>query len=103
MGSRSALVWAYVCILLGLAACTPGPAGAAHAPLPPSQIFEAVKPAVVLVEAATDRLPSGATAAASGELPFTGGETQGLLALAGGLLAAGAALASRRRRGESRV
>jgi LPXTG-motif cell wall-anchored protein len=63
----------------------------------------APEPPVVLVEAATDRLPSGATAAAAGELPFTGGETQGLLALAGGLLAAGAALASRRRRGESRV
>ncbi len=59
-------------------------------------------PGAVLVGAETAQLPSGATTAGA-ELPFTGSETQGLIALAGGLLAAGAALASRRRRGESRV
>jgi serine protease Do len=38
--------------LLGLCGCSPGPGGAPSAQLPPSQIFEAAKPAVVLVEAA---------------------------------------------------
>ena len=52
MGSRWALAWAFVCIFLGLAGCTPGPAGTPRGQLPPSQIFEAVKPAVVIVEAA---------------------------------------------------
>src|SRR2546428_11516416 len=52
MGSRWALAWAFVCIFLGLAGCPPGPAGTPRGQLPPSQIFEAVKPAVVLVEAA---------------------------------------------------
>lgn len=65
------------------------------------------KPPVVVVSAA-QQVPAppaaaSATAAPGAELPFTGGETQGLIAIAGGLLAAGAALASRRRRGESRV
>ncbi len=64
-------------------------------------------PEPVLVVSAEQEHPAApgavTTAAATGELPFTGGETQGLIALAGGLLAAGAALASRRRRGESRV
>src|ERR1700737_795034 len=57
MGSRSALVWGFVCILLGLPGCPPGPFGGAHtqlphSPLPPAKSCEAVKPAVVLVEAA---------------------------------------------------
>jgi serine protease Do len=52
MGSRWVLVWAFVCVFLGLAGCTPGSAGTSRAQLPPSQIFETVKPGVVLVEAA---------------------------------------------------
>jgi LPXTG-motif cell wall-anchored protein len=70
-----------------------------HKPVPAPN--PAPEPPVIVVSAAEQR-PSG-VAAAGAELPFTGGETQGLIALAGGLLAAGAALASRRRRGESRV
>ncbi len=61
-------------------------------------------PGTIVVEA--EQLPSnpdGPSASTTGELPFTGGETQGLIGLAGGFLAAGAALASRRRRDESRV
>jgi S1-C subfamily serine protease len=52
MGSRSTVACAFVCVILGLAGCAPGSPGIASAQLPPSQIFEAVKPAVVLVEAA---------------------------------------------------
>jgi serine protease Do len=52
MGSRWTFAWAFVCIFLGLSGCTPVAVGAPRAQLPPSQIFEAVKPAVVLVEAA---------------------------------------------------
>src|SRR5438128_9021722 len=52
MGSRWAPALAFVCVFLGLSGCVPGPAGTPSAQLPPSQIFEAVKPAVVIVEAA---------------------------------------------------
>jgi serine protease Do len=52
MGSRWALAWVFFCVFFALSACTPGPAGTAGSQLTPSQIFESVKPAVVLVEAA---------------------------------------------------
>jgi serine protease Do len=52
MGSRWALAWVFVCVFFVLSGCAPGPAGSASSQLPPSQIFESVKPAVVLVEAA---------------------------------------------------
>jgi serine protease Do len=51
MGSRSTLAWLLICAALA-AGCTPGQASGADAQLPPGQIFEASKPAVVLVEAA---------------------------------------------------
>jgi hypothetical protein len=65
-------------------------------------------PTPVIVVSAAQQVPvpaatTTATAAPGAQLPFTCSETQGLIAVAGGLLAAGAALASRRRRGESRV
>ena len=53
MGSRRALNWVFLCcVFLGLSGCTQGSTAPPRAQLPPSQIFEAVKPAVVLVEAA---------------------------------------------------
>ncbi len=59
----------------------------------------------ILVVSGAEQLPPAPAATATGagaELPFTGADPEGLVALAGGLLAAGAALSSRRRRG-SRV
>src|SRR2546423_14128308 len=52
MGSRWALAWVFVCAFLALSGCAPGAASTASSQVPPSQIFESVKPAVVLVEAA---------------------------------------------------
>lgn len=52
MGSRWALAWLFVCVSLCLAGCTPGSSAQQRGQVPASQIFEAVKPAVVLVEAA---------------------------------------------------
>jgi len=56
MGSPLASARALLCVLfttlLATSGCALGPAAAPSAELPPSQIFEAAKPAVVLVEAA---------------------------------------------------
>lgn len=52
MGSRWALAWVFFCVFLCLAGCTPGSSAQQRGQVPASQIFEAVKPAVVLVEAA---------------------------------------------------
>jgi serine protease Do len=52
MGSRWTLAWLFFCAVLGAAGCIPGQPSGADTQLPPGQIFEASKPAVVLVEAA---------------------------------------------------
>jgi LPXTG-motif cell wall-anchored protein len=64
-------------------------------PNPPSE------PPVVIVSANEELPPASPTAATPGseeQLPFTGADPQALIAIAGGMLAAGAALSSRRRR-----